>query len=237
MATLFISDLHLQESEPHLTRLFLHFMDTIAPQAETLYVLGDLFEVWLGDDDDGLFQREIIAAFRRYADSGKALFFLHGNRDFLLGQDFAARCGGELLMGPVVRAVHGHPTLILHGDELCTDDLSYQAFRAQVRDPAWQQAFLAKPLSERQQLAAGMRQASKEQAKEKSGYIMDANEAAVTALLAEHGVDRMIHGHTHRPAFHRVGANGERIVLGDWHERGCYLQLTGEAAALTYFEV
>lgn len=237
MSTLLISDLHLQESAPRLTRLFHHFMEHIAPDSDALYVLGDLFEVWLGDDEDSAFAADIVAAFRRYSASGKPLYFLHGNRDFLLGSGFAQATGGILLAGPTVTELNGTPTLLLHGDELCTDDLDYQAFRAQVRNPLWQQAFLAKPLAERRQIAAGMRQASKAQAREKAGYIMDANDTAVSNILAEHRVARIIHGHTHRPAYHRPGEGQERIVLGDWHERGCYLRVQEKDTALVYFSV
>lgn len=237
MRTLLISDLHLQESTPALTTLFHHFMDAIAPASSALYVLGDLFEAWVGDDDDSPFHRGIIAAFRRYSDGGRALYFLHGNRDFLLGPRFAEACGGTLLAGPTVCELAGTQALLLHGDELCTDDAAYQAFRAQVRHPAWQAGFLAKPLAERHQIAAGLRQASREQSKDKAEYIMDVNDAAVARALDQHAVPLLIHGHTHRPAYHRAGAGRMRIVLGDWHERGCYLAVEAGSTALCYFSL
>ncbi|MBI2381048.1 MAG: UDP-2,3-diacylglucosamine diphosphatase [Gammaproteobacteria bacterium] len=236
MPTLLISDLHLQESQPRLSALFQQFMANIAPESEALYVLGDCFEAWVGDDDDSAFHRAIIGAFRRYSDSGKALYFLHGNRDFLLGEEFAQACGGQLLQGPVVHELGGQPTLLMHGDELCTDDAAYLAFRAQVRHPAWQVAFLAKPLVERHQIAAGLRAASKEAAMGKSESIMDVNDQAVLTALREHDVPRLIHGHTHRPAYHRPAAGRQRIVLGDWHERGCYLRIEPALSALCYFD-
>lgn len=236
MSVLLISDLHLQESEPGLTRLFHHFISTIAPGADALYVLGDLFEAWVGDDDDSPFHRDITAAFQRFSAAGHALYFLHGNRDFLLGETFAARCGGTLLTGPTVHTLCGMPTRLSHGDELCTDDHAYQAFRTQVRDPNWRSAFLAKPLPERKAIAAQMRAASKQQSGEKSSAIMDVNADSVRAVLTETGVRRLIHGHTHRPAFHHLGPDGERIVLGDWHQRGNYLRLSDTETALCYFQ-
>lgn len=219
MATLFISDLHLQPERPALLRGCLDFLGGRARGADALYILGDLFEAWIGDDDDAPWLGELRTALRRLADAGTALYFLHGNRDFLLGEAFAAGCGLELLTEPTVIDLYGRPALLLHGDSLCTEDRDYQAFRAQVRNPAWQQAILAKPLAERRQLAAMLRNESKMAGQGKSAEIMDVTPAEVEQALQQHGVDLLIHGHTHRPARHPLSVDGrpaERIVLGDW---------------------
>lgn len=237
--SLFISDLHLDPERPEVTRLFHAFLERRAPQAEGLYVLGDLFEVWLGDDDESPFPNEICAALRALAARGTSVHLLGGNRDFLLGPAFAHRCEATLLPEPMVLDLHGTRTVILHGDSLCTDDVEYQQFRAQVRNPVWQRGFLGLPLAERWRMAQEVRAVSRENARNKPMEIMDVNRDAVRALFEARGVTRMIHGHTHRPARHEhdtAAGRAERWVLGDWHDTarilavdagGCRLESIG----------
>lgn len=226
--TLFISDLHLCSTHPHVTGLFNHFARDIAPQAESLYILGDLFEYWIGDDDLAeLFNASIAQALRKISDGGVKLYFMHGNRDFLLGEKFAATCGGKLLHDPLLIDLYGTKTLLSHGDTLCTADAEYMAFRKQVRDPAFQQQFLTKPLSERRATVEKMRQQSEQSKKIKTMDIMDVTQTAVNDLLREYNYPRLIHGHTHRPALHQHHVDGktcERYVLKDWNETGGYLR-------------
>ncbi|MEO8134005.1 MAG: UDP-2,3-diacylglucosamine diphosphatase, partial [Betaproteobacteria bacterium] len=197
MPTLFISDLHLKPESPHLARILIELLSGDARRANALYVLGDLFEAWPGDDDrDDPFNAPTVAAFRALADSGVPLHFQHGNRDFLLGAEFAQATGGTLLPDELVIDLHGRPTLLMHGDQLCTDDVAYQQFRAQVRNPEWQQALLAQPLAARKHLARQMREGSDAAKSGKSVDIMDVNGDAVAAAFKRHAVDRMIHGHT-----------------------------------------
>jgi len=239
LSTLFISDLHLQPSRPELVRAALAFLRDTARGAQALYILGDLFEAWIGDDDDAPWLDEFGAALAQLAQSGTALYFMHGNRDFLLGETFAARCDLRLLAEPTVIDLYGRSALLLHGDSLCTQDSDYMAFRAQVRNPLWQQAVLAKPLAERRQLAGALRSESLKAGQIKSQEITDVTPAEVDKLMAELGVDLLIHGHTHRPARHslRIGdASAERIVLGDWDRCGWYLRATpGGALDLVQF--
>jgi UDP-2,3-diacylglucosamine hydrolase len=225
---LFISDLHLSPGRPRPVKLFHHFVDTVASGAGGLFILGDFFEAWVGDDElDVPFNAAIVAALRRLADSGTPLFFLPGNRDFLVGEDFARAAGLTMLPDPVTIDLSGTPTLLSHGDLFCTDDAAYQAFRAQVRNPEWQAGFLAQPLVERQALAKSLRERSERAKADKTPVIMDVNPTAVLAAIHAHGVARLIHGHTHRPARHeiRIGEKTvERWVLPDWYETGGYLR-------------
>lgn len=218
---LFIADLHLSSDRPRVTQAFLDFLARIAPQAEALYILGDLFEAWAGDDDlDAPLNRTVADAL---AASGAAVYLMHGNRDFLMGEAMARACGARLLSEPVLLDLYGTPTLLLHGDVLCSDDVAYLAFRNQVRDPAWQAGFLAKPLAERKQAISAWLAQSREAKMEKRPEIMDVNPQTVAETLRVHGYPRLIHGHTHRPArhLHRVdGRECERWVLPDWCERG-----------------
>jgi UDP-2,3-diacylglucosamine hydrolase len=230
MPTLLISDLHLRPEAPHLRRILLELLAGNAFSAEALYVLGDLFDAWPGDDDAAdPFNAPIIAAFRALSDRSIPLFFQHGNRDFLLGQDFARATGGKLLPEECVVEIDGTPTLLMHGDQLCTDDVQYQQFRAQVRSPAWQQALLRQPLAARKHLARQLREGSDAAKSGKTMDIMDVNAEAVAAAFRRHGVARLIHGHTHRPARHLHVVDGlpcERFVLADWREAGAYLAVS-----------
>jgi UDP-2,3-diacylglucosamine hydrolase len=218
--TLFISDLHLSTMHPLSGERFLHFANHIDPQAEALYILGDLFEYWAGDDDlNDPFHRAITGTLRKLSGQGIKIYLMHGNRDFLMAEKLAHACNATLLNDPTMLDLYGIPTLISHGDALCTDDVDYQAFRRQVRSPGWQQQFLAQPLSQRKAQIEQMRQLSEQEKRHKQMSIMDVNSDTVSALLREHGYPRLIHGHTHRPArhlHHLDGHNCERWVLGDW---------------------
>lgn len=227
MAMLFISDLHLCPSRPHVTRLFQGFLAGPARSAQALYILGDLFEYWAGDDDlDDCLNASICTALRELSYADIPVFFMAGNRDFLIGEDFAHSAGLTLLPDPTLIDLAIGATLLMHGDTLCTDDDAYQAFRAEVRSSEWRRAFLALPLAQRKARIEALRRESEAQKRLKSMDIMDVSPAAVSRRLTFHRCTRMIHGHTHRPAHHRLEVNGfpcERWVLPDWHDKGGYL--------------
>lgn len=222
--TLFISDLHLSADHPDTMAAFRRFIAELAPKAEALYVLGDLFEYWAGDDDmHDPFHSEVVAAFRSLTQHTTRLYLLHGNRDFLMGAALAQACNATLLNDPALIDLYGTATLLSHGDTLCTDDVEYQNFRAQVHHAAFQQDFLTRPLAERKAYIEQLRSHSKREKQIKSSAIMDVNDAAVIALLREHQYPRLIHGHTHRPQRHEHIVDGqrcERWVLGDWDAIG-----------------
>lgn len=225
MATLFISDLHLSADRPEITGLFIDFLNSRASRAEALYILGDLFEVWLGDD---MILPEYRAAIDAMAELSTQvpLYVMYGNRDFLMREEFCRQSGATLLPDPTIIDLYGTPTVLLHGDTLCTDDLPYQEFRRMVRDPKWQEALLAKLPEERLALARQYRETSKLETGNKDEAIMDVNAEAVTQMLRGQNVLQMIHGHTHRPAIHDTELDGQparRIVLGDWYEQGSVL--------------
>jgi UDP-2,3-diacylglucosamine hydrolase len=227
MSTLFVSDLHLCPTRPETTAAFLGFLRGPARVCEALYILGDLFEYWAGDDDaEEPLNRDVAQALTRLADAGPTLYFMAGNRDFLLGGQYAALSRLTLLPDPTLIELHGVPTLLMHGDTLCTDDAAYLAFRATVRDPAWIAAFLARPLAQRKATIEELRRRSEAEKQRKPMEIMDANDEAVAQALRRHGYPRLIHGHTHRPARHEHVVDGrrcERWVLADWYLRGSYL--------------
>ena len=224
---LFISDLHLDARRPAITTLFLEFLAGLDPRhCASLYILGDLFEAWIGDDNDDPHDAAVIAALRATTLRGIPVWIMHGNRDFLLGERFGQVTGCTLLADPVRIELGGEATLLMHGDTLCTDDHEYQQFRDMVRNPDWQRQFLAKPLAERRAIAANLRETSRQRTGEKAAEIMDVNPQAVLDTLRAHGVRRLIHGHTHRPAVHALELDGrpaQRIVLGDWYTQGSVL--------------
>lgn len=233
--TAFISDLHLDPQRPVISGLFLDFLAGTARNCERLYILGDLFEAWVGDDDQSPALAPVLQGLLDATSTGLPIFLMSGNRDFLLGAGFAARTGCQLLPDPSVIDLYGEPTLLMHGDTLCTDDDEYQQFRQLVRDPAWQREFLAKPLQERWRVAEGLRDTSRQRTADKAPQIMDVNENAVRSALRDHGVRRLIHGHTHRPAIHDLtleGAPATRIVLGDWYHQGNMLWCDPEGCHL-----
>jgi UDP-2,3-diacylglucosamine hydrolase len=248
MTTLFISDLHLDPEHPEITRLFGDFIDGEARTAEALYILGDLFEAWVGDDDPSEIGAFVAAKLRALHEAGVPVFFLHGNRDFLVGREFARRAGVHLLPENAVVLLCGEPVLLLHGDTLCTGDQAYQAFRAQTRDPAWQAQFLSQPLAGRLAFAAQARAASRQRQQAMKSddraqfeTITDVSPDAVHEILLRYGVKTMIHGHTHRPAIHAIDVGGRacrRIVLGDWFMKGdkaqgSVLRVDAQGAALS----
>jgi UDP-2,3-diacylglucosamine hydrolase len=223
MTTLFISDLHLEAKRPEIGEQFLAFLAGEAREAEALYILGDLFEAWLGDDDPNPHYAGMKTAIREVADSGVPVFFMHGNRDFMIGEQFAAETGVTILNDPEIVDLYGDKVLLSHGDALCTDDVHYQQIRAMTRDPEWQDMMRVKPIQERIELAIQARKDSVAHGESLDDEITDVNQGAVEQTIREHGVDILLHGHTHRPAVHEVELDDRvatRIVLGDWNEQG-----------------
>jgi UDP-2,3-diacylglucosamine hydrolase len=226
MTSLFVSDLHLKMERPDITRAFVHFLENIAPQADALYLLGDIFEVWIGDDAPYEGLDTIIQALSKLSQNGCTLFFQHGNRDFLVGKEFLDSIGAQLLPEILLVDLPTGKALVMHGDQLCTDDLEYQNFRQLVRNPQWQSAFLSKPIPERVAIAKSLRDTSKKRGAEKDYQIMDVNPKAVLEALSSYQTNLLIHGHTHRPAVHslqREKSTATRIVLGDWDTELWYL--------------
>jgi UDP-2,3-diacylglucosamine hydrolase len=226
--TLFISDLHLCVSRPHITNTFIDFLKNTAAKASALYILGDLFEYWAGDDDlDDAHNQAIITAFHALADSGVKIYLMHGNRDFLIAENFCTAAQITLLPDPILVNLYGKRILLSHGDALCTDDIAYQNFRLQVRNTEWQADFLSQPLSSRKQQIETIRLRSEHEKSQKTMAIMDVNQQAVEALLSQYDYPALIiHGHTHRPNEHHIQLDGHYItrwVLGDWYEQGSYL--------------
>ncbi|HHW4669710.1 MAG TPA: UDP-2,3-diacylglucosamine diphosphatase [Xylella fastidiosa subsp. multiplex] len=243
MTTLIISDLHLDPLRPVVTELFLRFLREQVSGADALYILGDLFEIWIGDDMPSEVAEMVAAALRTHADAGTPLYFMPGNRDFLVGADYAARAGFRILPDPCVVDLYGEPTLLLHGDLLCTDDIAYQAFRAQTRDPEFIAQFLTQTLSARlafaqqARLASHAHQSGLKQGNDSTQFekITDVVPADVAAMFACYGVNRMIHGHTHRPALHMLQVAEcacTRVVLGDWYQQGSVLCVDADGLVL-----
>ncbi len=228
MTTLFISDLHLSAERPAITESFLRFLRGEAARSRALYILGDLFEYWVGDEACAAPENApVVGALRALTEAGIPVFFMHGNRDFLVGAGFAQATGTTVLPEAVVIDLYGRPTLLLHGDTLCTDDVEYQRFRHFIRDPARISDFLSKTIPERLAMVRSYREMSKMATSSKAAEIMDVNADTVCATLRVHGVHHLIHGHTHRPATHALTVDGqqaERIVLGDWYEQGSVLR-------------
>jgi UDP-2,3-diacylglucosamine hydrolase len=235
VTTLFISDLHLSPERPQFIHLFRVFLQQEAQQAEALYILGDLFDVWLGDDAIAADIQPIVDDLLALTQSGVPVFIMVGNRDFLLDEHFSKLTGCQYLADPSVINLYGEDVLLMHGDTLCTDDLDYQQFRQLVRNPAWQKDFLAKSIEERIQIGRAARAQSKTRTQQKADEIMDVNAMAVDQAFRQHHVKRLIHGHTHRPAVHQLCVNDDnvqRIVLGDWYERSSILRVTKNAIEL-----
>lgn len=238
MSTLFIADLHLSEQEPAITAGFLRFLKEQAINAESLYILGDFFDYWIGDDCPSSLHQTIADALKEVTDSGVTCYFIHGNRDFLLGQHFADKCGMILLPETQVLELYKHKILILHGDTLCTDDAGYQNYRKKVHTRWIQKLFLALPLFIRQKIAHKMRSSSQQANQYKSESIMDVNQQAVIDTFRKYNVRWMIHGHTHRPAIHQINVDNKvchRGVLGAWHEQGSMFKVTENDIELIFF--
>ncbi|MBU1330116.1 MAG: UDP-2,3-diacylglucosamine diphosphatase [Gammaproteobacteria bacterium] len=235
---LLISDLHLEEQRPDITRAFLDFLQHRAPAAEALYILGDFFEVWVGDDAISPFQREIATALRQLSDAGTRLYLMHGNRDFMLGKRFCREAGCTLLRDPSVVELEGHKVLLMHGDSLCTLDVGYMKLRRWLRNPLSLFVLRNLPLATRQRLARKLRERSQQQTRMKASAIVDVTPSVVPEVMAQHGVLTLIHGHTHRPAVHRLEVNdqpAQRIVLGDWDQQGWALQIDQQGFHLAPF--
>jgi len=236
---LLISDLHLQEERPDITRAFLDLLDGRARHAQALYILGDFFEAWIGDDAMTPFQQSVCHAMRRLSDSGTAIYLMHGNRDFLIGQAFCDAAGCRLLHDPCVIELGGEQVLLMHGDTLCTRDLAYMKMRRLLRNPLSLWVLRHLPLSARYKLARKLRSESRTQTRMKSTEIVDVTPEEVPKVMAAHGVRTLVHGHTHRPAIHKLVVDGQparRIVLGDWDRRGWALQVDEHGFQLAPFE-
>lgn len=240
MTTWFISDLHLDPARPESTHLLFAFLQHIRGQAEALYILGDLFEYWIGDDvlatPAGQMILPILQAFKQVVTQGTPIYLQHGNRDFLLAEQFAELSSIKLLPEQQVIDLYGTPTLIMHGDLLCTDDLDYQKARVLLRSPSWQQQILAKSIPERLQFAQSLRMQSQQTAQTKQEEILDANQTAIEAAMQTAQVKQLIHGHTHRPAIHEfelAGQTAKRIVLGDWYQQGSFLRVHASGLQLS----
>jgi UDP-2,3-diacylglucosamine hydrolase len=240
MTVLFVSDIHLKPERPDLTRAFSHFLDTTAQGADALYLLGDIFEAWIGDDTPADDLQPLFKRLRNLQQSGCQLYFQHGNRDFLVGEQFTQSIGAELLPEQVQITLPVGDAVILHGDQLCTDDSEYMQFRALVRNPEWQADFLSNSLPQRIAIARQLRDASKARGAEKAEYITDVNTVAVAAVFEQYHVDLMIHGHTHRPKIHQhqlADREVTRIVLGDWDKLGWYLKVDQDGYELISFPI
>ena len=231
----FIADLHLSENRPDISACFLRFLKNDAIEAEKLYILGDLFEAWVGDDDDSPYLKTIANALTTLNQSGTKIYYIHGNRDFLLGQSFAKKAAMQLLPEIDTIDLYGQHVIIMHGDTLCTRDIDYQEFRKKSRSWWWQLAVKSLPLFIRKKMAANYRKKSTAATSMKSQEIMDVTESEVIDCLEKYNSQLLIHGHTHRPAVHKISANGanaERIVLGDWYEQGAWLKVTPDSIEL-----
>jgi UDP-2,3-diacylglucosamine hydrolase len=235
MSTLFISDLHLEADRPEIGEQFVAFLSEPARSADALYILGDLFEAWIGDDDPSPYYAGMKAAIRGLADSGVPVFFMHGNRDFMIGESFAEETGVTILGDPFLLELHGEKILLSHGDYLCIDDIEYQQVRAMTRNPEWQAMMLAKSVHERSAFARQAREQSMARYGTLQEEITDVNQDAVDAAIREHRVDVLLHGHTHRPAVHPFHVDGRpvhRIVLGDWYEQGSMVEWDADGPRL-----
>lgn len=233
--TLFISDLHLDPGRPQIIELAARFLHDEARHSDALYILGDLFEYWIGDDQPINGLEPVLEALQQLKSADIPVYFIAGNRDFLVGETFANNYGISLLPDSTIIDLYGTPTLIMHGDTLCTDDVRYQELRAMLRNPQWQAQFLGLPLQERIQQALALREQSASETGEKSEMIMDVNPDTVANEIQASGTQRLIHGHTHRPGIHHLtigNSTAERIVLGDWYKRGCVLRCNPDSCTL-----
>lgn len=235
MTTLFVSDLHLEADRPEIADQFLRFLETEALNSDGLYILGDLFESWVGDDDPNEHYAWIKQGLRKLSNKKIPVLFMHGNRDFMIGEGFAAETGAKILADPHIAHIHGEDVLLSHGDAYCTDDAEYQAIRKMTRDPEWQALMLSKSLEERLAFAAEARAASLVHSEKIDQSIADVNPGAIEAAFREAGVSLMLHGHTHRPAVHDIDIDGRaatRIVLGDWYEQGSVVRWDDDGPVL-----
>ena len=239
MAFCFISDLHLQDDRPEITEAFISFIEGTASKAERLYVLGDFFEAWIGDDDESDLTSLVKKTLVKLSKSTE-IYAMHGNRDFLIGSRFAEEANLVLIDDPKKEEMFNQSVLLMHGDLLCTDDVDYQSFRETTRDPSWRKEFLSKPISERKKIAKELRTISKEATGRKKEDIMDVSQNEVFRIMEEFSVNLLIHGHTHRPSTHRISVNGipaKRIVLGDWDNHGWFIWMDANSCELKKFPI
>lgn len=229
---LFISDLHLEPDRPDISQAFFDFLDLHASKAQALFILGDFFNVWLGDDHVTELSTQVANKLRALSTAGVSINLMHGNRDFLIGNDFAETCGGKLIHEPFLLEAFNQKILLMHGDVLCTKDHDYMSFRQMVRDPKWQQDFLSRSVEERVAFAVEARKQSKSMSSNKADDIMDVTAEAVTDIMQTHIVNTLIHGHTHRPAVHEITENAQRMVLGDWDDSAWYISLSMDHLSL-----
>ncbi len=237
---LFISDLHLDDRRPEISRAFFLWLDQWKGKAENLYILGDFFEIWLGDDAYPPIADAVAMELEHFAKAGTKIFIMHGNRDFLLGEGYASRCGAQLIFEPMVIELNGARTLLMHGDSLCTEDQSYMQFRQQVRNPQWQQEFLAMSVADRVAFGEKARATSRQDTQYKAEDILDVTPREVSRIMEDFHVSILIHGHTHRPARHPIQTDfgaGERIVLGDWGSKGWCLIHDSQGLSLNSFDI
>ena len=231
MSSCFISDLHLDHKRKDIKKAFFKFLESEASGFENLYILGDLFEVWIGDDFEDEFTSEVISELKKFSLKDKNIFIMHGNRDFLLGEKFAEKCGAKLISDPFILNKEEKKIMLSHGDIFCTDDLEYQSFKEKVRNKKWKKEFLSKDLKDREEIAKKLRKESAMKNSKKEDYLMDVNKSEIEKIAQEYEVDILIHGHVHRPKIHDE-AFGQRIVLGDWDQKYWFISLIGEKISL-----
>ena len=236
MSSCFISDLHLDHKREDIKKAFFKFLESEASEFENLYILGDLFEVWIGDDFEDKFTSEVISELKEFSLKNKNIFIMHGNRDFLIGKKFAEKCGAKLISDPLILNKEGKKIMLSHGDIFCTDDLEYQNFKEKVRNEKWQKEFLSKDLKDREEIAKNLRKESTKKNSKKEDYLMDVNKLEVEKIALENKVEILIHGHVHRPKVHNE-AFGQRIVLGDWDKKYWFISLIGEKISLHSSEI
>ena len=236
MSSCFISDLHLDHKREEIKKAFFKFLESEASEFENLYILGDLFEVWIGDDFEDDFTREVISELKKFSLKDKNIFIMHGNRDFLLGEKFAEKCGAKLISDPLILDKEEKKIMLSHGDIFCTDDVEYQSFKEKVRNEKWQKEFLSKDLKDREEIAKNLRNESAMKNSKKEDYLMDVNKTEVEKIARENEVEILIHGHVHRPKIHNE-VFGQRIVLGDWNKKYWFISLIGERVSLRSNEI
>lgn len=232
-----ISDIHLSNHRPDLSKAFFRYLQNLTENTQALYLLGDIFDAYIGDDDDDELLQAVKQQLLKLSQKGVKLYFMHGNRDFLVGEDFCQASGCTLLSDPSIIEHHGKPYLLMHGDSLCTDDVDYQAFRAQIQSPESKAFLLSKSLQERRAIAQQLRESSKSMNSNKAEDIMDVNQQAVLQAFTEHKVDTLIHGHTHRPAIHAINEQQQRVVLGDWDKQGWEVVIDQQGLQLNAFDI
>ena len=236
MSSCFISDLHLDHKREDIKKAFFKFLESKAYEFKNLYILGDLFEVWIGDDFEDDFTNQVISKLKKFSQSNKNIYIMHGNRDFLLGEKFAEKCGAKLIPDPLILDGKGKKIMLSHGDIFCTDDLEYQDFKEKVRNEKWKIEFLSKNLRDREEIAKNLRQESAVKNTKKQDYLMDVNKSEVEKIAQENKIEILIHGHVHRPKIHNE-VFGQRIVLGDWDKKYWFISLIGEQVNLHSCEI